>query len=99
MEDNRLYHLHSNYNLLRQKLCQMVANYAEDDVSAGAGQSGIAGYNPHMQEIRALLIDLDSIHADTYGDQKSNAYNTHYNTVGFHPIVAFDEQQVIFSQQ
>ncbi|MBE1556962.1 hypothetical protein H4683_004088 [Filibacter limicola] len=33
---------------------------------------------------------MDSTHADAYGNQESIAYNTHYGTVGFHPLVAFD---------
>lgn len=36
------------------------------------------------------MIDLDSSHADTYGKQEQASYNTHYGTVGFHPLVAFD---------
>lgn len=38
----------------------------------------------------SLILDLDSTHADTYGDQEETAFNAHYGTVGFHPIVAFD---------
>ncbi|MEC0259339.1 IS1380 family transposase [Paenibacillus lautus] len=39
---------------------------------------------------RALIIDLDSTHVDTYGKQESSDYNAHYGTIGFHPLVAFD---------
>ena len=39
---------------------------------------------------KAIIFDLDSTHADTYGNQEASAYNTHYRTVGFHPLVAFD---------
>lgn len=39
---------------------------------------------------KALIVDLDSTHSDTFGEQESAAYNTHYGTVGFHPLVAFD---------
>ena len=38
----------------------------------------------------SIIFDLDSTHADTFGQQESAAYNTHYGTVGFHPLVAFD---------
>jgi ribosomal protein S18 acetylase RimI-like enzyme len=34
--------------------------------------------------------EYDSTHSDTYGDQEAAAFNTHYGTVGFHPLVAFD---------
>jgi hypothetical protein len=33
LNDDRLYHLHSNENLLRQKIFQMIAGYAEDDAA------------------------------------------------------------------
>ncbi|MDV2887442.1 transposase, partial [Alkalihalophilus pseudofirmus] len=43
-----------------------------------------------IRDSKALIIDLDSTHADTYGKQESASYNSHYGTVGFHPLVAFD---------
>ncbi|MBB4822805.1 hypothetical protein HNO89_000023 [Sporosarcina luteola] len=42
------------------------------------------------RQAKALIVDLDSSHADTYGQQEEAAYNAHYQTVGFHPLVAFD---------
>lgn len=42
------------------------------------------------RQAQALIVDLDSSHADTYGQQAEAAYNAHYQTVGFHPLVAFD---------
>jgi hypothetical protein len=58
------------------------------------------GFNQANQEIldkmhqfrdsKALIVDLDSTHSDTYGNQEASAYNAHYGTVGFHPLVAFD---------
>lgn len=39
-----------------------------------------------------LVIDLDSTHADTYGNQEQTAFNAHYGTRGYHPLVAFDGQ-------
>lgn len=43
-----------------------------------------------FRESKAVIFDLDSTHSDTYGDQEAAAYNSHYGTVGFHPLVAFD---------
>lgn len=43
-----------------------------------------------FRDSKALILDLDSTHSDTYGDQESAAYNAHYGTIGFHPLVAFD---------
>ena len=37
-----------------------------------------------------LIIDLDSTHSDTFGNQELSDYNAHYGTTGYHPIVAFD---------
>lgn len=42
------------------------------------------------RQAETLIYDLDSTHADTYGSQEQSAYNAHYRTVGFHPLVAFD---------
>lgn len=44
----------------------------------------------HFRDSKAVIFDLDSTHSDTYGNQESAAYNAHYGTVGFHPLVAFD---------
>ncbi len=38
----------------------------------------------------ALIFDVDSSHADTYGNQENSACNAHYRIVDFHPLVAFD---------
>ena len=37
-----------------------------------------------------LIFDLDSTHSDTYGHQEKTDYNAHYQTNGYHPLVAFD---------
>src|SRR5690625_2228218 len=37
-----------------------------------------------------LIIDLDSTHSDTFGNQELTDYNVHYGTTGYHPLVAFD---------
>lgn len=44
----------------------------------------------NIRDSNVLLIDLDSTHSDTHGNQEETAYNSHYGTVGYHPIVAFD---------
>ena len=128
LKDERLYYLHSNENLLRQKIYQIIAGYSEDDAAdqlthdpvftqvigtdALASQPSLSRFfarfdsesivqlNQANQELldkvhqfresKALIIDLDSTHADTYGHQESATYNAHYGTVGFHPLVAFD---------
>ena len=37
-----------------------------------------------------MIIDLDSTHSDTFAQQEQTAYNAHYGTNGYHPLVAFD---------
>ncbi|WP_034300444.1 IS1380 family transposase, partial [Alkalibacterium sp. AK22] len=37
-----------------------------------------------------LIIDIDSTHSDTFGRQEQTDYNAHYQTYGYHPLVAFD---------
>lgn len=39
-----------------------------------------------------LILDIDSTHADTHGHQEKTAFNAHYGTTGYHPLVAFDGQ-------
>lgn len=37
-----------------------------------------------------LIIDIDSTHSDTFGHQEQTDYNAHYQTYGYHPLLAFD---------
>ena len=128
LKDNRLYYHHSNENMLRQKIYQLIAGYSEDDAADHltkdpvftqligtdvlasqpslsrffrrfdhqAMDSLIQGNQEILDKVhqfrgsKSLIIDLDSTHSDTYGKQEAAAYNAHYGTVGFHPLVAFD---------
>lgn len=128
LKDERLYYFHSNENMLRQKIYQMIAGYSEDDAAdqltndpvftkvigteALASQPSLSRFFARfdsesikqlqqanqelldkvhqLRDSKAIIIDLDSTHADTYGKQESASFNSHYGTVGFHPLVAFD---------
>jgi hypothetical protein len=128
LKDKRTYFVHSNENLLRQKIYQIIAGYSEDDAAdqltkdpvftqilgtaSLASQPSLSRFfrrfdkqsieqleqanqelvdKAHkLRESKAIIFDLDSTHSDTYGNQESAAYNAHYGTVGFHPLVAFD---------
>ncbi len=128
LKDNQRYYVHSNEQLLRQKMYQLISGYFQDDAAdhltndpvftqiigtdALASQPTLSRFfrrfdaksieqlnqanqelldNVHrFRESKSLLIDLDSTHSDTYGNQESSAYNAHYGTIGFHPLVAFD---------
>ncbi|OJG28559.1 hypothetical protein RU98_GL000152 [Enterococcus caccae] len=48
--------------------------------------------NQFVQQMNCqeMVIDVDSTHSDTFGKQENTAYNGHYGTVGYHPLVAFD---------
>ena len=37
-----------------------------------------------------VILDVDSTHINTYGNQEENAYNYHYNSKGYHPLMLFD---------
>ncbi len=37
-----------------------------------------------------MIFDLDSTHSDTFGNQETSGYNAHYQTNGYHPLVAFE---------
>ena len=128
LNDSRSYYFHSNENLLRQKIYQMIAGYSEDDAAdqltndpvftqiigtpSLASQPSLSRFYSRFDEksieylnqanqdlldkihsfrkSETLILDLDSTHSDTYGDQESSSYNAHYGTRGFHPLVAFD---------
>jgi len=128
LKDERRYYVHSNENLLRQKIYQIIAGYTDDDAAdqltrdpvftqiigtdALASQPSLSRFfrrfdNQSIEELnqanqelidkvhqfresKAVILDLDSTHSDTYGNQEAAAFNTHYGTVGFHPLVAFD---------
>lgn len=128
LKDERAYCIHSNENLLRQKIYQIIAGYQEDDaadqltndpvftqvlgIDALASQPSLSRFfrrfdqesivqieqaNQELldrvhraRQSEVLIFDLDSTHADTYGRQEKTAYNSHYRTVGYHPLVVFD---------
>jgi len=37
-----------------------------------------------------VILDLDTTHVNTYGHQEDAAYCTHYQAVGYHPLVLYD---------
>ena len=45
-------------------------------------------YSIQMPE--AVILDLDSTLLDTYGKQEGNAFNFHYQSNGYHPLVCYD---------
>ncbi len=49
-----------------------------------------------QKSIDTLVIDLDSTHCDTFGKQEGSAFNNHYQTFGYHPLVAFDAVTGLF---
>ncbi len=128
LTDERRYYVHANEDLLRQKIYQVIAGYAEDDAADALihdpvftqimGKDTLASqpslsrflnrFDAHSitsllqanqvlldkmhtyRKSNAIILDLDSTHADTYGKQEQAAYNAHYSTIGFHPMVAFE---------
>lgn len=47
-------------------------------------------YGRQATNQQAVILDVDSTHFDTFGHQEGAAYNAHYQTNGYHPLVAFD---------
>lgn len=43
-----------------------------------------------IRNTNEIIFDLDSTHSDTFGNQEMTDYNAHYQTTGYHPLVAFD---------
>lgn len=39
-----------------------------------------------------VIVDIDSTHFDTFGNQEETGFNAHYKTNGYHPLVAYDAQ-------
>ena len=37
-----------------------------------------------------VVLDIDSTHVETHGNQEENAYNFHYHAKGYHPLMLFD---------
>ena len=37
-----------------------------------------------------VVLDIDSTHIKTHGNQEENAYNFHYHAKGYHPLMLFD---------
>lgn len=44
------------------------------------------------QNYRYLVLDIDSTHFDTYGHQEKTAFNSHYGTMGYHPLLITETQ-------
>ena len=45
-------------------------------------------YSIQMPE--AIILDLDSTLLDAYGKQEGRAFNFHYQSNGYHPLVCYD---------
>ena len=45
-------------------------------------------YSIQMPE--AVILDLDSTLLDAYGRQEGRAFNFHYQSNGYHPLVCYD---------
>lgn len=44
----------------------------------------------YIQMPEAVLLDLDSTLVDAYGKQEGRAFNFHYRSNGYHPLVCYD---------
>ena len=44
-----------------------------------------------LQMPEAIILDLDSTLLNAYGKQEGRAFNFHYQSNGYHPLVCYDE--------
>jgi len=44
----------------------------------------------HQTNQNQMIVDLDSTHTDTCGQQEDSAFNAHYQANGYHPLLAFE---------
>lgn len=40
--------------------------------------------------LQAVILDLNSTLLDAYGKQEGTAFNFHYQSNGYHPLVCYD---------
>ncbi|MFR4286059.1 MAG: transposase [Enterococcus italicus] len=66
------------------------SNYKRNDSSVYASGHQLADMQIVQNDIQNMVIDLDSTHSDTYGNQESADFNSHYQITGYYPLVAFD---------
>ncbi|MDK2904238.1 MAG: hypothetical protein PWR12_314 [Eubacteriaceae bacterium] len=43
-----------------------------------------------VNQPKHVVLDIDSTHIDTHGHQENSAFNYHYKTTGYHPLMLFD---------
>ena len=42
------------------------------------------------EKVEQIVLDIDSTHVQTFGTQENSAYNYHYSSTGFHPLVVYN---------
>lgn len=43
-----------------------------------------------LEKMKHIVLDIDSTHVQTYGNQENKGYNYHYSSTGFHPLVVYN---------
>lgn len=43
-----------------------------------------------LEEMKHIVLDIDSTYVQTYGKQENRGYNYHYSSTGFHPLVVYN---------
>jgi len=126
--DPRKFVNHTNLDILKQLLLQLIAGYQNDSAAnllqndpglkLILGREKLASHptisrffkrmtQKNIDELcnviqllvdqvidkknqQEMIIDVDSTHTDTYGNQEGSNYNAHYQATGYHPLIAFD---------
>ncbi len=43
-----------------------------------------------LEGMKHIVLDIDSTHVQTYGEQEKRGYNYHYSSTGFHPLMVYN---------
>ena len=92
-----LFRYHSDPKNLLQMIYMIIAGYFEDDASDELTLNQFLAIARvlrrkiySIQIPQAVILDLDSTLLDAYGRQEGRAFNFHYQSNGYHPLVCYD---------
>ena len=92
LKDNQLFRSLLGKPLASQPTLSRFLNASGEALTEGLRQTNlhlIAQYYK-TRAIKTLVIDIDTTHYDTYGHQERADYNSHYGTLGYQPLLAYD---------
>lgn len=83
--------LGKNFLASQPTLSRLNSRLTAETVSELENICGILQERIHTYEKpEAMILDIDSTHFDTYGEQEKTDFNYHYQSTGYHPMLMFD---------